>query len=111
MNIDEMIAVLTAYKEGKKIQVKITSGWVLAALPNWDFHNNTYRVLSEPKLIPFDYNDDLVGKVVKHKKIESKSLIVTQDAGGLTITSYSIDYFDLLKDYTFLDGKPCGKYE
>ena len=113
MNIDNMIAVLTAYKEGKEIEIDIHQSWhtVGKNYKEFDFVNKTYRIKPEPKLIPFDYNDDLVGKVVKHKKINFKSTIASQYNDCCGLSGNLVSYGELLNDYTFLDGKPCGKYE
>ena len=113
MNIDEMIAVLTAFKEGKAIEIDINQNWfsINNNYKSWDFCNKTYRIAPEPKLVPFDYNDNLVGKIVKHKTIPYRSIIIAQDIGNCIIDRNFISYKDLLNNFTFLDGKPCGKYE
>ena len=113
MNIDEMIAVLTAFKEGKDIEIDIHQSWfpIPKDYNKWDFVNKTYRVPPEPKLIPFNYNDDLVGKVVKHKTNNYKSIIIAQDSTHVSLHKDVIFYTTLTKDFTFLNDKPCGKYE
>lgn len=53
MTVDQMIEVLTAYKAGKKIEVKGHDGvkWHNTSLPAWDFAECDYRVKPEPKVI------------------------------------------------------------
>ena len=113
MNIDEMIAVLTAFKNGKDIELDINQNWF--SIPEnynkWDFVNHTYRIVLQPKLIPFDYNDDLVGKVIKAKNFYYRGMITAQDKLKCDIKLDRLSYASLLSDFTFLDGKPCGKYE
>lgn len=113
MNIGEMIAVLTAFKNGKDIELDINQNWF--SIPEnynkWDFVNHTYRIAPEPKLVPFDYNDDLVGKVVKDKSDIIKELIIIQATKSVILGNSEVTYQGLLDYYTFLDGKPCGKYE
>lgn len=51
--IDEMIAVLTAAKEGRKIQARHTDNptdlWENIANPLWDFGSYDYRAKPEPR--------------------------------------------------------------
>lgn len=51
MTIDEMIAVLTAAKEGKKIQSKRNNRaeWYENTCPVWNFEGFDYRVKPEPR--------------------------------------------------------------
>jgi len=111
MNIDEIIAVLTAFKEGKNIELDVNQNWfgIDKGYDKWDFINNTYRIAPQPKLIPFDYNDDLVGKVVKIKNL--KTLITSQSLSNVFFNEGYTSYKNLLNDFKFLDDKPCGKYE
>lgn len=113
MNIDEMIAVLTAFKEGKVIEIDINQNWfsINSNYNKWDFVNKTYRIAPEPKLIPFDFKDDLVGKIVKHKTDNDKKLIIKQDTDCIYHYGGYMNYDYLLENFTFLDDKPCGKYE
>jgi hypothetical protein len=49
MTVDQMIEVLTAYKAGKKIEVKGHDGvkWHNTPKPAWDFVECDYRVMPE----------------------------------------------------------------
>jgi hypothetical protein len=57
MSIDEMVAVLQAFKDGKKIQVRAAGRpdsvwWTLKHTdPSWNFVANEYRVLPEPRTV------------------------------------------------------------
>lgn len=53
MTVDQMIEVLTAYKAGKKIEVKGHDGvkWHNTPKPAWDFVECDYRVKPEPKVL------------------------------------------------------------
>jgi hypothetical protein len=54
MDIDSMIAVLQAYKDGKRIQAidkQHKGAWNNCQIPLWDFQNNDYRVQPEPREI------------------------------------------------------------
>lgn len=113
--INEMLEILTAYKEGKEIEYysDAIGGWLNVQNPLWDFSNKIYRIKPQPKvkkLVPFDFDDDLLGKVVKHKTSNIKSVIIGQDNIDTMINKSEISYNFLLYCYTFMDGSPCGKY-
>lgn len=50
MTTEEMIEVLQAYKEGKKIEmfVKTMGKWVEVKVPLWNFYDCVYRVKKNP---------------------------------------------------------------
>lgn len=52
--IDEQLAILQAAKEGKQIEIGLTTGWQRVADPkdnDYDFHNYTYRIKKEPDAV------------------------------------------------------------
>ncbi len=51
MTDDEIIAVVQAHKEGKRIEVSGPNGgnWSVTSKPQWDFQNLDYRVAPEPR--------------------------------------------------------------
>lgn len=51
MTVDQMIAVLQAHKEGKKIECNTYDGggWQLTTSPMWDFLLYDYRIKQEPR--------------------------------------------------------------
>ena len=65
----------------------------------------------EEKYIPLDYNDDLVGKVIKHKDSEVKRMVVTQNIEGVFMgtSNWTVFYQNLKDNYTFADGTACHK--
>jgi len=57
----------------------------------------------------FDNADELIGKAVKHKTTGVVELIVTVTKCAVMIGSgWGIGYNELLSDYNFLSGGPCG---
>lgn len=115
MTIDQQIAVMQAFKEGKTIEYKNKAhdGWSVNSDPAWNFDDYDYRVKPEPnptKYKPFSFKDDLVGKVVVLQNMY-KAIISGQSPSRVHISGYDnpVLYNDLLKGWTFIDGSPCGK--
>ena len=113
--INEMLEILTAYKEGKEIELygESKQEWVVILNPLWDFSNKIYRIKPDQKikkLVPFDFDDDLLGKVIKYKTSPIKGVIVGQDDVNVLINNKVASYKFLLDYYTFMDGSRCGKY-
>jgi hypothetical protein len=118
MEIKEIIAVLQAFENGEEIEwsYKQSKDWyILGSTPMWSFGAYNYRIKPKQKYIPFDYNDDLVGKVIKSNKSDKvvnhpKLMIVRQENLQIKVEDYyPITYKDLLENYIFLDGSKCGK--
>ena len=105
----EMIAVMQAYEDGKEIQLRLLtdSKYYDCKNPGWNWDNYDYRVKQATEYVPFTFKDAefLIGKVVKHKKDKWVELITYCSENETS----SCMYEDLLSDYTFLDGSPCGK--
>lgn len=52
MNIDEMIAVVTAYRDGKQIEFRRNDGepkWLDNVSPRWNFESFDYRIKPAPR--------------------------------------------------------------
>lgn len=108
----EMIAVMQAYVDGKEIEMCAygTCDWLVIPLnrqPLWNWGDYSYRVKPEPEYIPFTFEDAefLIDKIVKH---ETKPIIEKLISFGLE-SANAIFYEELLENFTFLDGSPCGK--
>jgi hypothetical protein len=110
-----------AFKEGKRVQYRynIKSGasddWddVIEGHSAWDTNSFIYRIAPEPKLVPFTHEDaeQLIGKAIKDRG-DTVILLIT----GIVMQSIYLsmsgerDYLELMENYTFLDGTPCGRY-
>lgn len=105
----EMIAVMQAYVDGKEIEYRCGDyqTWRKTIDPLWDWYKTDYRVKTEPEYIPFTFEDAefLIGKALKHKK-ENYLAVITRCFNKNTDIG---DYEELLDEYTFIDGSPCGK--
>ena len=73
MNIDEMIAVLQAAKEGKKIQFRGSGHdkWEDTEEPIWDFYEIQYRVKPEPREVWVRVRDNGCLSVYNHLEKEA----------------------------------------
>jgi len=78
MTLDEMIAVLQAAKDGKKIEF-LPHGyhaWKLLNCPNWNFGENDYRVKRDPlELWAWIAHDDLVWSVSTSEAVAHKNAV------------------------------------
>ena len=105
----EMIAVMQAHVDGKKIEYYSNdySKWKGIPYPLWDWVTTDYRVKPESEYIPFAFEDAefLIGKVVKHKTANHLAAITSCFNEATNMGGYK----KLLDDYIFLDGSPCGK--
>ena len=118
--IEEKIAVMQAFKEGKEIEFapnSIDKIWVSCKGPDWDWDWSMYdyRIKEEPKkpeYIPFSFEDAefLIGKAIKSKTIDVVLLIQVVYPKTVMMHGFdTISYYLLLLNWEFLDGSPCGK--
>jgi hypothetical protein len=63
----------------------------------------------EEEYVPFTFEDNLLRKQVISKDKSIKGVITYQDIKKVLIGDYTESYRVLFQDYTFVDGKPCGK--
>ena len=133
MTTQEKIEVMKAYLDGKKIQWKFKScsGWDdldPCKEPHWNWDMNDYRIKPGSKYRPYKDTDEMIedfkkrfnAKVppyampmiwVRNKTFKDCRLItVFRDKVVMIIVSGE-DMKELFKDYTYLDGSPCGMKE
>lgn len=104
---------IEALQNGKTIQYRINKDWIDIETPNFDECGN-YRIKPEPKLVPFDLTDaeKLIGKVVKNNTTSKLiEMVVAVNEHSVICQSGMWYYTRFLKDFTFIDGSPCGKEE
>ena len=92
------------------MQIKITNGWTEASEPSFN-EGTDYRIKPQPQLIPFDFSDAemLIGRAVKSKDGEIVSVITDLTRNTVWMSNACKNYDELLSNYTFLYGEPCGK--
>lgn len=108
----EIVKVIEAKIAGETILCKHKKGhvWSIHENPSWNFHDFDYMVAKKDERVPFDYTNDLVGKVVYHNKHRCKQLIISQNETQVRLgDGIFINYDSLLKYFTFKNGDPCGK--
>lgn len=121
MTTQEMIAVITAFEQGKKIECidkyLEEDVWEKVNNPSWNFNQYNFRIVEEPEYVPYDGTQEgtLVGRVVISNATGLILMLVGEDKNS-TVTNVLIakkgnwiSYEDLFKHYKFLDGQPCGK--
>lgn len=124
--IEEMLAVMTAYKEGKTIEVGYKgSDWEEIDTPSWDWSTLDYRVKPEPKQPTYrPYKD--AKEFIKAQSEHGMYLYFSKNCAYKLVTSINIcsiailwdskqveeiEYTDLFKRATWQDGQPCGVLE
>lgn len=120
--IQEMIAVMQAYEDGKEIQLRLLtdSKYYDCKNPGWNWDNYDYREkeeLKKPEYVPFTFEDAdfLIGKAIKSKDGGPVySILGVQDSGVIVIhPTYKIVSYtweDLIRGFKFFpDNTPCGK--
>lgn len=130
MTTKEKIEVMKAYEEGKTIQAfDLEQGkWVNCHNPTWNWLSFDYRIKPESKYRPYKDTEEMIedfkkrfnAKVppyampmiwVRNKTFKDCRLItVFRDKVVMIIVSGE-DMKELFKDYTYLDGSPCGMKE
>ena len=119
----ELAELLNAFAEGKQLQFFDCNGnqWEPVGCTTVDDVCKllySLRIKPETKRIEYNYEDDLVGKVVieKGKSSNVKRLIQSQDKCSVLVSEYQSGfksqwyYYNKLGDnFTFLDGTPCYK--
>ena len=131
MTIDEMIAVLQAYKEGKTIEchpISDITGWYKllnnGAKPEWNFGKYEYRIKTEPHYRPFESAEEVLEAIKEHgsyvKEGNTYRLLkkfTAHEDGTITYTfsgwsSTTVRDWDAIHDkIVWADGTPFGKLE
>ena len=108
----ELSDILLAYSQGKTIQTQSFFGpWYDLAGFYMEYLNFNLRIKPESKLVPFTFEDELLGRKIIYSD-GTRAMITAQKkdgvyiGGSLNLTSYS----SLISTTKFEDGSPCGKY-
>jgi len=123
--IDEMIAVMTAYNEGKQIELRSLDDeediWGYIEDPVWDWRDYDYRIKPEkPKLTyrPYDSEEELDEAIKEHgiwlrkKDVTSRILIIGYNCAGVYVILNGGKYSPfnaMFEFYEWADGTPFGR--
>ena len=124
----EIIEIIQAYEKGASIQekeivddVEYYAKWEDVENPLWNFENYDYRVKPKPKYVPFDTPDEFLeaqrvhGEVLEDKKNGVKMTAYVNKNGIVACAKFFSNTWmvsslqNILRDYRFKDGTPCGK--
>lgn len=107
----EHLEVIKAFANGEDIQMLLGDEWVDVNEPAFS-RLTTYRVKPKLEYVPFDFSDGqkIIRKVVCCIGQEKTAMITLVDGDGVVIScNLYLRFKDLLEDWTFSDGSPCGK--
>ena len=123
MTTKEMIEVMQAYDRGEQIERRDRCGnnWFLAPIPSWDWVQYEYRVKPKPKYVPFDTPEEFLeaqrvhGEVLEDKENGVKMTAYVNKNGIVVSPKFFSNIWmvsnlqNILRDYRFKEGTPCGK--
>ena len=128
MTTKEMIEVMQAYDRGEQIERRDRCGnnWFLSPVPSWDWVQYDYRVKPKPTYRPYKNAAEFLAAQKEHgMNIRRKGcnyyilpLYITDNIISIqysrsdgSVVGVDKLYIDLLREYTWQDGTPCGVKE
>lgn len=126
--IEEMIAVMQAYADGKKIQLLVGEHWKDIEHPDWNWDYDDYRIKPEGRCEyrPYYNSDEFAedqkthGPYIKLKSIPAPTILFLPSIVGpsyIVSQKYTSEglltekYDEVFKKYVWQDGTPCGVME
>ena len=117
--VKELLPIIQAFAEGKKIQFRCKTGEWLNILSEFDFtlSPDDYRIKPEPKYRPFKTQEECWLEMLKHQPLGwLRSKRIKDIYQLITIRNHEIRIFADLqlrfsrayREYEFLDGSPFG---
>ena len=117
--VKELLPIIQAFVEGKKIQFRCKTGEWLNILSEFDFtlSPDDYRIKPEPKYRPFKTQGECWNEMLKHhplgwlrsKRIKDIYQLITIRNHEIRIFADLPLYFSrAYREYEFLDGTPFG---
>lgn len=115
--IDEMCAVMQAYKEGKTIEYispDDNDAWREIDNPHWDWCSLDYRVKPGHKYVPYDSVSEIDrGKWVRNKNhqhiLKTISMVDSKNNRVYFEECHWFTLKEFFEIYEYEDGAPCGK--
>lgn len=119
--LEQAIEVMRAYANGDEIEVQLAgscNGWRPCSRPVWNWDVSEYRIKQEEQLLPFtwDKREQLRGRWIENAKSGYAFLITgvrKYEDNGVEVLAgdFWILAGDLLEDWQFSGGQPCGLYQ
>ena len=115
----DFLPIITAFAEGKTIEVMNTSGhWDEINIPNFDVDPKKYRIKPKPIYRPFKDAEECWNEMQKHQpfgwvKFQCDLFLIicieyNTIGYGSCDTIQHCEFNDALKGFTFADGTPFG---
>lgn len=106
-NAKELLYIIKAYSEGKKIQFFNGEDWINKEILSFDSEPHRYRIKPKTKYRPFKSMEECWNEMQKHQpfgwiimKSTQLHCIISLDADA--------DFYHRFKNYLFADGAPYG---
>ena len=103
----ELLPIIKAYSEGKKIEFFDDEKWVDREILFFDSEPHKYRIKQEPKYRPFKDAEECFNEMGKHQPF---GYIKYKDKNSYFPISFcdNSDFDHLLENRIFADGTPFG---
>lgn len=132
MTTKEMIEVMQAYERGEQIEYRMRTipknneRDLITKEPDWNWAEFDYRVKPQPTYRPYKNAEEFLKAQEEHRmNIQLKGcnyyrlpLYITDTIIGVqcpasngSVVSIDVSYRELLEDYLWQDGTPCGVKE
>ena len=111
--LKDLWPLIYTWLNGGRVQIKIISDWRdVQSISDFKNFNNEFRVYSEPKLVPFTFEDKDLFKDKWFRLKTTRGLFKASyiDESLITIGASQNSYSELMQLFEFEDGSPCGKY-
>lgn len=110
-NAKELLPIIKAYSEGKKIQyLNCSEDWVDREILSFDTEPHRYRIKPELKYRPFKSVEECWEEMQKHQPfgwVKIKDKLASNKYNVLDLPTYA-DFDYRFDNYIFADGAPYG---
>lgn len=107
-NAKELLPIIKAYGEGKKIEYFNGIKWEEREELHFSADSSQYRIKSEPKYRPFKSIEECWNEMQKHQPFGWVINIKDKYYTPITFLSKSTNFDCLFKNKTFIDDSPFG---
>ena len=119
-NAKELLPIIKAYSEGKKIQFFNGEDWIDKEILSFDAEPHKYRIKPKPKYRPFKSVEECWEEMQKHqpfgwvknkntnKLYNISTIYKDKDTIEISVEDFLIKPFTGLESFIFVDGTPFG---